>query len=135
MPSSRRSLTDCPRSVWPGTSRNSSINWIFLWRLLIQNHLKPSITERWRIKAKYLKWDSISLKSVKKTNMLNPVENLGNIKCYSSNSPKPAKSSSNNIRYNCQKIHSWQRRRKTILEIRKKLHFSRWLTILLFTIF
>ena len=25
-----------------GSLRNSSINWIFLWRLFIQNHLKPS---------------------------------------------------------------------------------------------
>ena len=28
--------------------RDSNINWIFLWRLPIQNHSKPSITEKRR---------------------------------------------------------------------------------------
>ena len=50
----------------------------------------------------------------------NPVENLGYIKCYSSSSPRPVKNPSNSIRYNCQKICSWLKKPKTILEIRKK---------------
>ena len=45
-----------------GALRNSSINWIFLWRLSIQNHLKLSITEKGINKAKYLTWNSIRLK-------------------------------------------------------------------------
>ena len=54
---------------------------------------------------------------------------------HSSSSPRPAKSPNNSIKYNCQKISSWSRRPKTILEIRKRPHFSRWSTILLFTSF
>ena len=52
------------------------------------------------------------------------------MKCYSSSSPKLVKGSSNSIRYNCYKICSWSRRLKTILEIKKRTHFSRWLTML-----
>ena len=86
---------------------NSSINWIFLWRLPIQNHLKPSITEKRRNKAKYLTWNSIRRKFEKKTSMTNPVKSLGCIKCYSSSSPRPVKSPSNSMRYNCKKIRCW----------------------------
>ena len=70
----------------------------------------------------YLTWNSIKLKFVKKTSMPNSIESLGYIKCYSSSSPRPVKSPSNSIRYNCRKICSWSRRPKTILEIRKKGH-------------
>ena len=65
--------------------------------------------------------------------MSNPVRSLGYIKCYSSSSPRPVKSSSNSIRYNCQKICSWSRRPKTILKdwkSEKRPHFSRWSMIL-----
>ena len=72
---------------------------------------------------------------MKKTSMPNPAKSLGYIKCHSSSSPRPVKSSSNSIRYNCDKICSWSRRPKTMLEIRKKTYFSRWSTILLFTSF
>ena len=48
---------------------------------------------------------------------------LGYINCYSSSSPRPAKSSCNSIRYNCQKICSWSKRLKAILKIRKKATF------------
>ena len=106
-----------------GALRNCSINWIFLWRLRIKNHLKPSITEKRRNKAKYLIWHSIRVKFLKKTSMPNPVKSFGYIKCYSSSSPKSVKSPSNSIRYNCQKICSWSRRPKTVLEIRKKISF------------
>ena len=50
-------------------------------------------------------------------------------------SPRPVESPSTSIRYNCQKICSWLRRPKSILEIRKNSHFSRRLTSLLFTSF
>ena len=63
-----------------GALRNSSINWIFLGRLLIQNHLKSFITEKRWNKTKYLTWNSIRHKVVKKSNMPNPVESLGYIK-------------------------------------------------------
>ena len=97
--------------------------WILLWKHPIQNHPKLSITEKRRNKAKYLTWNSIRLKFVKKTSMPNPVKSLGYIKCHSSSSPRPVKSPSNSIRYNCDKISSWSRRPKTILEIRKKKTF------------
>ena len=45
------------------------------------------------------------------------------MKCYSSSSPRPAKSLRNAIRYNCKKICSLSRRPKTIMEIRKKATF------------
>ena len=63
------------------------------------------------------------------------LKSLGYITCYSSSSPRPIKSPCNSIRYNCQKICSWSRRPKTILEMRKKPCFSRWSTILIFTSF
>ena len=103
--------------------------------LSIQNLSKLSITEKRRNKAKYLTWNSIRLKFVKKTSMPNPVKSLGYIKCHSSSSPRPVESPSNSIRYNCEKICSWSGRPKTILEIRKKAYSSRWSTILLFTSF
>ena len=99
---------------------------MFLWRLPNQNHLKCSITEKRRNKTKYLTWNSIRLKFVKKTSMPNPVKSLGYIKCYSLSDPRSAKSPSNPIRYNCKKICRWSPRPKTILAIRKKC-----LTILL----
>ena len=60
----------------------------------------------------------------KKTSMSNLVESLWYIKCYCLSSPRPIKSPSNSIRYNCQ-ICSWLRTPKNILEIRKRPHFSR----------
>ena len=90
----------------------------------LQNHLKSSTTTNKRNKAKYLTWNSIRLKFVKKTSMSYPVKSLWYIKYYRSSSPKPVKNLSNSIRYNCQKICSWSRRPKTILEIRKKGQIS-----------
>ena len=46
---------------------NSNINWIFLPRLLIQNHIKLSITEKREYKFKYFTWISVRLEFVKKT--------------------------------------------------------------------
>ena len=59
---------------------------------------------------------------MKKTSMPNPVKNLGYIKCYSLSNPRTVKSPSNSMNYNYQKICSWSRRPRTILEIRKKGH-------------
>ena len=91
-----------------------------MWILSILNHLKLSITKKRRNKAKYLSWNSIKLKFVKRSSMPNPVKSLGYIKCYSLNSPRPVKSPSNSIGYDCKNICSWSRGPKTILEIRKK---------------
>ena len=129
-----RSLMHSRKSVGPRSLRNSSINWIFLWRLAIQNYSKSSITQKRENKTKYLTWNSIRLKFVK-TSMPNPVESLGYIKCYSSSSPRPVKCPSNSIRYNYKKIWSWLRRPKTILNSEKWQQFSRWSIILLFTSF
>ena len=43
-----------------GYLRNSSSNWIFLWRFVIQNHLKLSIIEKRKNKTKFLTQNSIS---------------------------------------------------------------------------
>ena len=106
-----------------GNLRKSSIKWISFWQLPFQNRLKLSITEKRRNKVKYVNWSSIMLKFVKKTSMQNPVKSLGYIKCYSLSSPRPVKSPSNSISYNCQRICSWSRRPKNILEIKKKATF------------
>ena len=59
-------------------------------------------------------WPEIPwLKFVKKTTMPNPVKTLGYIKSYISSSPRPVKSPSNSIRYNCE-ISSWSRQPKTM---------------------
>ena len=101
--------TSCPSPKW----------------LPIQNYLKLHITEKRRNYVKYLTWNSVRLKFVKKTSMSNSVESLGYIKCYSSSSPRLFKSPSNSIIYNCQKICSWSRIPKTIMEIKKRPQFSR----------
>ena len=106
-----------------GALRNYRINWIFLWRLLIQNHPKPSITEKRRNRVKYLTWNSIRLKFVKKTSMPNAAKIEGYIKFYSLSSPINVKTLSNAVRKNCLKICSWLRRPKTILKITKKATF------------
>ena len=106
-----------------GPLRNFNINWIFLLRLLIQNHLKLPITEKRRNQANCLTWNSIRPEFMKKSSMPNSAESLGYIKCYSSSSPRPVKSCSNFIRHNCQKISSWSRRPKMILEIKEKATF------------
>ena len=93
---------------------------MFLWRLSIQNHSNPSITEKRWDKTKYLTWNSIRLMLGKKISMPNPVKSLGYIMCHSSSSPKPVRSPSNPIRYNCEKICSWSRRPQSILEIRNQ---------------
>ena len=84
-----------------------------------ETHSKPPINKERRNKAKYLTWNSIRLKLLNNTRVPNSVKNLLYIKCCSSSSPRSVKSPSSSIRYNCQKIFSWSRRPKTILEIKK----------------
>ena len=91
-----------------------------MWRLPIQNHPKSSITEKRRNKAKYLTWNSIRYKFVKKTSISNPVKSTGYIKCCSWSSLWSVKIPYISVRYNCQKICSWSRKPKTILKIRKR---------------
>ena len=57
---------------------------------------------------------------MKKNSMPSPVKRLRYIKCYRSSSPRPVKSRSNSISFNCQKISCWLRKPNIILEIRKK---------------
>ena len=95
-------------------------NQCFLDQIQVQ---QPTLTGKKRSKAKYLTWNPTSPEIMKKTSLLNPVESLRYIKCHSSSSPRPTESPSNFIRYSCQKICSWSRRPKTILEIRKKTTF------------
>ena len=102
------------------TSKNifTYINWIFSWRLPIQNHLNPPIAEKRQT------WNSIRINILKITSMPNPVKSFGYVKCYIQlESPKPIKSTRYTIRYNYQKICSWLRIPKTILVI-KKGHIS-----------
>ena len=80
----------------------------------------PDPPEKRRNKVNYLTWNFTSLKFVKKTNKLNCP---GYVNCYSSSKLRPVKSPNNSIRYNCNKICSWLRRSKTILEIRKNTTF------------
>ena len=113
-----------------GPLRNSSINWIFLWRLPIQNYLKPPVTEKRRNKAKYLTWNSIRPKFVKKTSMPNSVERLGYIKCYSLSSPRPVPSDTTVRRSAVDREDL-----KPCWKSEKRSHFCGWSTILLFTSF
>ena len=83
----------------------------------IQKNPKGSITE----KRKF--WNSVRVKFVKKTSLPNPVKSFGIVKCYSSSSPIPIKNHCNPATYNCEKIWSWSKRPKIILEIRKKTTF------------
>ena len=115
----RNYLDHCSCSNIAISHRNCSIKWIFLWRLSIQNHSKPSINEKRRNKVKCLSWNSMRLKFGKKASVSNPVKSLGYIKCHNLSSPRPTESPSNSIRYNCEKICRWSRRPKTILEIKK----------------
>ena len=102
-------------------SRKRNWNQLIQFKILpIQNHSKPSVTEKRGNKDKYLTWNSITPKFANKTRMPNPFKGLGYIKCYNLSSPRLVKSPSNSIRYNSKKICSWSRRPKTILEMRKK---------------
>ena len=55
-----------------------------------------------------------------KTSMPNSVESFGYVNYCTLSNPKTVKLLSSSIGYNCQKICSWSRRRKTILKIWKK---------------
>ena len=118
-----------------GPLRNSSINWIFLWRSSIQNHPKQPITEKRRNTARYLTWNSRRIKFVKKISMPNSAKSLGYIKSYSSSSPDLIKAlgilSDTTVRRSAVNREDLKPYRKS----EKRSHFSRWSTILLFTSF
>ena len=101
-----------------GALRNSSKNWIILWRIPIQNHSKSSVTEKRRNKFKYLTWNPITIWLVKNISILTPAKSLEYKRWY-----RPVKSTSNSIRYICGKTCSWSIRPKTILDIRKNTSF------------
>ena len=118
-----------------GALKSSNINSIFLWRFLIQNHSQPPITDKTGNKAKYLIWNSIRLKFVKKTMMLNLVKNHEYIKCYSSSSPRPPKSPKTLSDTIVKRSAVDQEDRKPYWISEKSSYFSRWSTIALFTSF
>ena len=60
---------------------------------------------------------------MKNTSMPNSVRTLEYVKCSSLSSSRTVKIPISSIRYNCQKICSWLRRPKTLLEMRK-VHIS-----------
>ena len=55
--------------------------------LLMTFYSKPCITKKKRNTSKYLSWNSIRLKFVKRTSMSDPVKSLRYITCYNSTSP------------------------------------------------
>ena len=113
-------------------AQRNSINWIFLWRLPIKNHLKPSYYWERGKKAKYLYWNSTRLMFVKKTRMPKPVKSLGYIKCHSSSSSRSLKAlailSDTTVR---RSAVDWEDL-KPSWKSEKRWHFSMWSTILLF---
>ena len=82
--------------------------------------LKLCITAKRKSKAKYLTWNYIRLTFVKKVSMPNSVKSLGNIKCNCPSSPRSVKIPTQSIRYSCQKICSWSRIPKIVLEFSLK---------------
>ena len=110
-----------------------------MWGLPIQSHLKLSTNKKRQNKAKCLTWNS-RLKLVKKTSMPKALSKVLGISSATFQvvldlfkALNLFKTPSNTIRYNCQKICSWSRRLKIILEIRKNPTFLPWSTSLLFT--
>ena len=86
----------------------SSINRLLLLRIPIQNDLKPSIAENRRNKAKHPIWNFIRFGFTKNTKMLNLVEFLRYITCYSSSSLRPIKSVDTYYIYSGFTIHELQ---------------------------
>ena len=83
-------------------------------------------------KVKYLTWNSIRPKFVKKTRMPDPVKSLGYIECYSSSSPRTVK---NPRILSDTTVSRFAVDLKPYWKSEKKLHSSRWSTSLLFTSF
>ena len=77
--------------------------------LLRKDEIRPNLTRNF-----------IGLKFVKKTSMPNLNKSIRYIKCYSLSSARPIKTHRNSNKYNCRKICSSSRRRKTIFEIIEK---------------
>ena len=88
------------------------------------SHPQPpeAITEKERNKVKYLTWNFIRLKFGKNSSIQSLLKVL-NISSAKARVAWPDTSPSNSIGHNCQKICSWSRRSKTILENRKKVTF------------
>ena len=91
--------------------RNSSINWMFLLRISIQNQSKSPITQQRRNKSKYLTWNSIKWKFLIALDISSAtaraVSDLLKVSSILSD-------------VNRQKTCTWSRRPETIPEIKKK---------------
>ena len=92
-----------------GALRNSSINWIFLRRLPIQNNSKSSFTEKRSHRPNNLPEILIDL-----------ILKMGKPMSTADVAPDLIRALNNFIWCNCRRIISWSRISETILEIRKK---------------
>ena len=117
-----------------GPLGNSSINWIFLWRIPIQNHLKLSITKKRRTEAKYLTWNSIWLEFVKKTSMPNLAKSFVS-SATARVAPDLLKTLPILLDTTVRRCAVNQEDLKPYWKWEKRLHFSRWSKIILFTSF
>ena len=95
-----------------GALRNSSINWIFLRRLPIQNNSKSSFTEKRSHRPNNLPEILIDL-----------ILKMGKPMSTADVAPDLIRALNNFIWCNCRRIISWSRISETILEIRKKATF------------
>ena len=106
---------------------------MFFWRLPIQNHSKPPITEKGRSKTKYVTWNSIRFKSVKNTSMQKTLSKALDI------SNVTARVAQDLLKawqfYQIQLWEDLQLIEKTQNHTRNRSHFSQWSTILLFKSF
>ena len=83
---------------------------------------------RWRIWSDEIRWNKVTYltKVCEKDQYAKPCLKpwINQVLHYSLSNPRPIRIPSNSIRYNCQKICSWLRRPRTILESQKKGHIS-----------
>ena len=89
----------------------------------IPSRLTPRKDEK---KIKHLTWNSIRLKSVKRTRISNTVESLGYIKYFSSISPRPVKTQAILEDTTVRRALVDREDLKLSLEIGKRPHFLRW---------
>ena len=97
--------------------------------------LGGSFSNRYNVRVKYLTWNSIRPKFAKNTSMQNPVKSLKYIKSHSLSSPDLLKFLAILSDTTVRRSRVDQKTLKTTLKIRKRPHFSRWSTIVLFTSF
>ena len=113
---------------------NSSITWKFWWRLPVQNHLKPSITQKRQNKAK--SWPEIPKElSLWRRPACQTLSKALDMSSAAARVALDLLKSLAILSDTTQNICSWSRRRKIILEIRKRRHFSGWSKNLLFKSF